>query len=148
MPDAVDDHFRVDLWSHLPPDWQGIPLIHAPHDKGKWKEEGTRGRRCTRERREAAGSEVSSHRSSYQGTHRCCRCSPHPLTYLSALPRAPMQQQAQAVRATWGTSRGNGVDVRRAWERVREEERRLPVREVRVMYEFLAPAATLLATYI
>ena len=55
--------------------------------------------------------------------------------YPTALPPAPMQQHPQAVEATWGAQGGKGEDLRRAWERVGEEERRLQEREAQAMGE-------------
>ena len=49
--------------------------------------------------------------------------------YPSALPPAPMQQTPQAVGGAWGAQGGRGEELRRAWERVGEEERRLQERE-------------------
>ena len=103
-------------------------------DKGRWVEGGIWGRRCTGGRGVAGGGGVSSCRSPLRRTRRYCQCTPPPPPmYPVALPPAPVLQRPQAVRAARAAPTGKGEELRRAWERVGEEERRLSEREARVM---------------
>ena len=103
-------------------------------NKGRRVEEGICGHGYTRGRGEAGCGEVSSTvpsttvPSSHAGV-------PPPQMYLGALPPAPMQQHWQAVRATCEAQGGKGKELRRAWKRVGEDERRLHERKARVMVE-------------
>ena len=60
---------------------------------------------------------------------------PPPPMYPSDLPLAAMQQHPQVVKETWRALGAKGEELRRVWERIREEERRLQEREARVMGE-------------
>ena len=61
----------------------------------------------------------------------------YPLTpvYPGALPPARMRQHQQAGGATWGAQGGKGQELRRAWERIGKEERRLQGREAQAKGE-------------
>ena len=78
------------------------------------------GHRCTAGRGEVGGGKVSFHRFPHHRTQRSCGCTPRPAMYFGALPPAPMQQHPQAV--------GKGGELRRALERVQEEDRRVQER--------------------
>ena len=65
---------------------------------------------------------------------------PPPPSYPGVLPPTPVRQHPLAGGATWGAQGGNGEEVRRAWERIEEEERRLREREARAMGEVAGAA--------
>ena len=117
---------------------QGNQGREARH-KGRQVDEDTWGHRCTRGREGVDGGGMSSHVPSnlfpHHHTLQLCRCTPPPPMYPGALPPAPMQQHPKAGGAIWGTQRGKGEELRRAWERIGEEERRLQESEARAMGE-------------
>ena len=55
--------------------------------------------------------------------------------YPGVLPPAPVWQHLQAGGAMWGAQAGKGKELRRAWQRIGDEERRLREREARAMGE-------------
>ena len=93
---------------------------------------------CTGCREEVDGQVVSSRlpsRHSPTTVPAVVPVYPPPPLYPGALRPAPMQQHPQASGATWWAQGGQGEELRRAWERIGEEERRLQEREAQEMGE-------------
>ena len=105
---------------------------HEARDKGRWLEEGIWGDRCTEVRGEACGRGVSSHCSPQVPYPAVFPVYPPGPMYSGVLPPAPVLQHPQAVQVAWGAPGGEEEELRRAWVRVREEERRLRERESQV----------------
>ena len=58
---------------------------------------------------------------------------PPPMAYPGVMPPAHVRQHQLASWATWAAQGGKGEQLRRAWERIGEEERRLREREPQAM---------------
>ena len=80
-------------------------------------------------------SHLPSRRFPHQRTLWSCRCTPpHRCTRLGCR-RHPCSSNRRPAGRRGGHREGGGKDLRRAWERIGEEERRLQEREARAMGE-------------